>query len=365
MSIKKFIVIGVSATIFAMFILVIEFRNELGEGVISGINYSLSVLIPSLFPIMLVSCMASNSVFAFVISRAFSPVVNRVFRLSSYCALPLIFGLISGYPVGAKMTNNLLKSGKISEKEAKRLLLFCVNPGLSFCIVYVGGVIFNDTNLGLNIFVSTAISSLILAFVSGFTEKKQKKTLLKMESVGFVKCIKISAEQSLKASVNMCLYVVVFSAFLPLLTATGMMDVMANLLSQIGIFSENEYTGIIYFIADVVTGVSEGRGLDLSSEIFVFGLSFGGLCVHFQVFSMFKNGIVNFKKFYLYRIIGAVISVYVFRILCFVNGGEVATISTVNQITSTPTNTTAMGSACLIILVISFLVLNKNEEKSL
>lgn len=352
-----------AVSIMGVFCLLIFFRKEISQGVLDGVNYSFSVLIPSLFPIMLISCMVCNSSFTGTVSKFFSPLINKVFRLSSYCTLPIIFGLVSGYPVGAKLTNNLYKTGKISENEAKRLLLFCVNPGVSFCVIYVGGVIFSSISLGVKMFFSTVISSIIVAFITRIGEKTPPKNSLKTEKIGFVKCMQLSSEQSLKASVNMCLYVVIFSAFIPLLDELFSLLSLENILQLNLIYLEQELTLIIKFLLDVVTGVSVGQGV-LSSEIFVFALSFGGVCVHMQVFSIFKSNFINYKKFYAYKIISAIIAVCVFRILCTFSHNEMEVFSTVNKITSTPTNTTVMGSACLIILAFSFLLMRKKDEEN-
>lgn len=55
---------------------------------------------------------------------------------------PYVFllGLLTGYPMGAKLTADLYYAGKISRQEAEYLLTFCNNPSPAFLITYVGHI---------------------------------------------------------------------------------------------------------------------------------------------------------------------------------------------------------------------------------
>ena len=49
-------------------------------------------------------------------------------------SFPFIMGIISGYPVGAKIVCNMRSEGKLSKVEAERLLSFTNNSGPLFII---------------------------------------------------------------------------------------------------------------------------------------------------------------------------------------------------------------------------------------
>ena len=49
-----------------------------------------------------------------------------------YGSYALLLGLICGYPMGAKLTADLFREGKITKSEAQYLLTFCNNPGPVF-----------------------------------------------------------------------------------------------------------------------------------------------------------------------------------------------------------------------------------------
>ena len=63
-----------------------------------------------------------------------------VFGLSPGGAYVFLLGLLTGYPMGAKLTADLYYAGKISRQEAEYLLTFCNNPSPAFLITYVGHI---------------------------------------------------------------------------------------------------------------------------------------------------------------------------------------------------------------------------------
>lgn len=54
-------------------------------------------------------------------------------------------GIISGYPVGAKIVTEFRKNGDCTKAEAERLLSFTNNSGPLFIIGTVGITMFGDT----------------------------------------------------------------------------------------------------------------------------------------------------------------------------------------------------------------------------
>lgn len=118
-------------------------------GIASSLSYCLSALVPSLFPFMVLCGFAVESSAALWLSRPLGFCARYLFRLPDCCAAPVLMGLIGGYPAGARGTSLLLEKGRITEKEARRMLMFCVNPGLAFTVTYLGIGVFGRPRAGL------------------------------------------------------------------------------------------------------------------------------------------------------------------------------------------------------------------------
>lgn len=112
-----------------MIVLVFSGRTA-AEGMRQGINICLYTLIPSLFPFLILSAIATTS-----LSGRPIPGLSSVARL---CKMPygseflLIIGFLGGYPVGAGAVYSAYAMGKLSAADADRLAIFCNNAGPAF-----------------------------------------------------------------------------------------------------------------------------------------------------------------------------------------------------------------------------------------
>ena len=60
--------------------------------------------------------------------------MRPLFNVPGEGAFPLIMGIISGYPVGAKIVTNFRKNGTVTKEEGERLITFTNNSGPLFII---------------------------------------------------------------------------------------------------------------------------------------------------------------------------------------------------------------------------------------
>ncbi len=72
-------------------------------------------------------------------------------------AYAFIMGIISGYPVGAKIVTEFRKNGNCSRAEAERLLAFTNNSGPLFIIGTVGVSMFGNTLIRIIIIYNSYI----------------------------------------------------------------------------------------------------------------------------------------------------------------------------------------------------------------
>ena len=80
-------------------------------------------------------------------------------------------GLISGYPVGAKVAANLRDKDICSKEECERLLSFTNNSGPLFIIGTVGITMFGSTEIGILLFITHLLASLTVGILFRFWKK--------------------------------------------------------------------------------------------------------------------------------------------------------------------------------------------------
>ena len=291
-------------TITAIFFLLVD-RNSVVVGIRQGLTVCSEVLIPSLFPFMVLSAFAVNSGLADIRSRPLQMFFEKVLKIPCECLSALIFGFVGGYPVGASVTAALCGKSIIDTSIAKRLFSCCVNAGPAFIITAVGTVMLGNTTAGVVLFFSVCSASVLTGvfflfiFGRGY-EKKVNKVSAKMP---LSESLIVSVSDSCNRMIGMCGWVVVFSAFTSIVTA----HVKGLVATYFLVFSE---------VTSGVEYATEAGGLPLAAAC----ISFGGICVMCQLLPSVKQCGIKVYEYLIFRIVNSVFSFFITKtILLFVD----------------------------------------------
>lgn len=266
---------------FVIFALALILAADIGKnGAVLGILLCGRVVIPSLFPFTVCILFIMN-----IISNS----AKSSFSLKEKLLL-IVFSLVGGYPIGAKLLNNAVKSGKISAKCAGNMLNYCINAGPAFIIGAVGTGLLSSQKLGYILFLSHILASIILALISKDKSITQKSIgNNKQEGCSFSESFVISVSESSSAILSICGYVVLFSV-----------------VSEYFKYLEN-FGAVFKFwglLLEVTTALSKTQNIYLVS----FLLGFTCLCVWCQIFSIGRLIKIKFHSFLLFRVLHGAIS---------------------------------------------------------
>ncbi|MBP9989317.1 MAG: hypothetical protein KBT46_07445, partial [Ruminococcus sp.] len=185
--------------------------QAMSAGMRNGLYLCTATIIPSMFPFLVVSDFLIRSGMCSYFGRISAKIINFIFRLPGCSACVIFMSLIGGFPVGAKMTAQLIEEKEISNEQGKRLLLFCVNGGPAFTIGVVGVSMLKSEKAGIIIYISLVLSSLLVGFISRFFAKENDNVKIKSEPFFEVSVFVKSVNQSARAVINICAWVLVFS----------------------------------------------------------------------------------------------------------------------------------------------------------
>lgn len=205
-----------------------------------GLLLCFRTVIPSLFPFFVVTSLLTQLGFAGLLQGLFAPLMGPLFKMRGVCALPLLAGLLGGYPTGAKTAADLHNEGIIFKEEAERLLGFCNNCGPAFLLGYVGAGILGDPALGAELLVIHMISALLTGMLLSRLGHVKGPVLLPCRMpdapIHLPRIFTGAVTGSLSSMLNICAYVVIFrtaAALLPLpgqwLGAVEMVSGLASL----------------------------------------------------------------------------------------------------------------------------------------
>ena len=90
------------------------FPRAVFNGASEGLLLWFQIVFPTLFPFMLITNLLMESGGLACISRILRRPFRRIFGVSGNGSFAVLAGFLCGYPMGAKVTADLLRSGRIT-----------------------------------------------------------------------------------------------------------------------------------------------------------------------------------------------------------------------------------------------------------
>ena len=263
-------------------------------------SFSLCInnLFPSLIPFMILSNILINYDFVNEISNILKKIMNKLFRVNENCSFAFIMSVLSGTPSNAKYLKDLLNNKLITIKDCQKCLNFCHFTNPIFIIGTIGYSFLNDKKLGLIILFSHYISSVLI----GLFNKKDKflieKNLeFKNNNNNFISIIK----ESINNTINTLLLI------LGIITICIIITCIFNNI----IYIPNDFK-FLYGLIEITQGLKylsmSNLNLNIKAIISCFIISFGGFCIHLQVFSILDNKKIRYLPYLLSRILHGFLS---------------------------------------------------------
>lgn len=276
----------------------------------NGLNLWFTKMIPTLLPFMILSNIANKMNLTEKIASIVSPILSPVFQVGKNVIYCVLLGFLCGFPMGARVTADLYREGKLTRPEADYLLSFCNNIGPIYFFGYALPL------LGLRSSLPYAIGMygipLLWGIILRYTKYRNKINTIKKlqlnlnhqkriisERPVFLQVLEESIISSLSAIAALGGYMVLFNCInLPLHVITGRNPVWLSPVLEIS------------------GGLS---GLGSASPIYSLTiLSFGGLSCVAQTYSSIRNTDLQMKDYIINRIVITVISaLYYVGLFCF------------------------------------------------
>ncbi|MBQ8783628.1 MAG: hypothetical protein IJZ57_07655 [Clostridia bacterium] len=285
------------------------------QGARQALELCASTVIPSLLPFMCVSSYILKSDILSFSGKRSKKICRFLFNLPKQAGVIFLMSLVGGYPVGAKLISDSIKSGSLSQNQGKRMLLFCVNPGPAFVVNIVGTAMLGSVEAGVILLVSLCLASFVTGVISRFFGDGKEKTLpfnKKQEASPLVS----SVSESITAIMGVCGWIVVFSALLGVINAAPLSE---NAKQWLNMLSE-------------VTGGCRISAKQFPLPVTALILGWSGFSVHAQIMPYISTAKLRYKHFAVARLfngaLGMGISYLLFQIFpckisVFSNAGEI------------------------------------------
>ena len=112
-----------------------------------GIALWAKVVLPALFPFLVLTAWIARSGMADGLGRKLSPLLRRC-GLPAASAGAFLLSIVSGYPVGSRVVADLQRRGEIGRADAEKLSILCSTSGPMFILGSVGSAMFGGGKAG-------------------------------------------------------------------------------------------------------------------------------------------------------------------------------------------------------------------------
>ena len=298
--------------LFTIFLLV--FSNSNLSSAKTGLSLWANSVVPSLLPFFIATeLLGYTSVISFL-GKSLNRFMKPIFNVPGEGAFPFIMGIISGYPMGAKIVSDFKERGICTQEECERLLAFTNNSGPLFIVGTVGIGLFKDTNTGILLFLTHILACLTVGFLfrwwksSKRCEKKGDSPLFSHSTVSISNLGEVLATSIMSAINTIFLiggFIVLFSVIISILKSSkileGLSDAITPFFNIFGI-SDKFSEGIIIGLIELTNGVCAISAIPnkcISTDIIIcaFLLGFGGISITLQILSVISKAKISIKPY--------------------------------------------------------------------
>jgi len=311
--------------ILIFLIIMVLYPSASFKGATTGLLLWFHNVLPNLLPFIIVSNLIISLDIADKISSFFFPLLGRIFNVSKNGCYPIIIGFLSGIPMGAKATSDLVEKGKISHHEGNFLITMCNNASPMFIIGYIAISALKLPHIKYTLFFIIYISAIISALVSRLIYNIGVK---RSNRFSFVKTQEIYLQDNRRQ--NPFSFEILDNSIMngfEVITKIGgyiiLFSIIAQIISEIGP-NTGYFKPIFMGIVEITTGINQicGTGLDIKTKIVLVATltSFGGLSGMAQTRSVLGNTRLSIGYYLFAKIVNASItflltSIYVYLLI--------------------------------------------------
>ena len=306
----------------------------------NGLKLWATNVVPALFPFFIATELLSYTNVADKLSHIFSKLMRPIFNVPGNAAYAFILGIISGYPVGAKIVTNFRNANACTKDEGERMLAFTNNSGPLFIIGTVGITLFKSSTIGILLLITHILSSITVGILLGIFHRSSVSNKIENNNIttnnnsskncsisNLGEILGNSILAASKTIITIGGFVVIFSVIISILNTSNIINIITSLFNPICKFFNINISfikSILIGLLELTNGVSlvssiPSKVLTINIVICAFLLGFGGLSVLLQVLSITSKSDLSIKTYIIGELLQGIIAAfytYIFIINC-------------------------------------------------
>lgn len=304
----------------------------------NGLSVWFNVLLPSLLPFFVLSELLILSGFVKTFGNLLKPIMKPLFNVSGEGSFPVIMSMVSGYPVGSKLTCSLRNKNIITKIEGDRLITFSSTSGPLFILGAVLVGMLNSPQLKFLMIVPHYLGALTLGFLFRFYNPSKKKltknsstiykenTINKENNNALGHIISKSVKDGVNSMILVGGFVILYSVIIEVFLNSHLIEFIIIIFSKSLNINVEILKGIFAGIFEISIGAQKIAALDLNVFykicIINFIIAWGGFSGQSQALSFISQTDINNKIFVISKFFHGTFSAmytYIFYIIRYKN----------------------------------------------
>jgi sporulation integral membrane protein YlbJ len=301
----------IKGSVLLFLIAMLSFPSASFQGASTGLLLWFHNVLPNLLPFIIISNLMVRLDITKQISKVFYPFLGRLFRVSSEGCYPIAIGFLSGIPMGAKSTADLVSEHKIHKKEGQFLLNMCNNASPMFILGYIAISQLKLPHIKYALFVIIYASAILSALIFRYFNR-----FVSSNSSGETKFNKL--EKSQKAKQSTFSFEILDSSIMngfEIVTKIGgyiiLFSILAQIINEVGP-DISFYKAFLMGMFEITTGINQicKLGININTKIVLVAVltSFGGFSGMAQTKSVLGDSRLSMKSYFIVKLLNAILS---------------------------------------------------------
>jgi sporulation integral membrane protein YlbJ len=338
---KSVIFASVSILIAMMLVL---YPEQAFKSSLRGLIIWWDVVFPALLPFFITAEMMMGFGVVHFLGVLLEPLMRPIFRVPGAGAFVMVVGLISGNPMGAKLTAHLREQKLISREEGERLICFTSTAGPLFIFGAVAVGFFENESIGIILAIAHYSSSIIIGFLMRYYQSDAppspsvaiKSSFILWRALREMHQARLTDSRPLGRLVGEAVtsaiqtllliggFIIVFSVLVNLIDHIGFMLVLAKMAANLfqslsipTILAHPWIAGLFEMTLGSQMTSATSNSVPLLYKLIIVSMIIGwnGLSIHAQVVSMLSKTDIRYFPYFFAKILHGFIAAIITLLL--------------------------------------------------
>ncbi len=244
------------------------------------------------------------------LKKIFGKILSKIFNIDENISIIFILSILTGTPTNSIYIKEMLDNNQIDINTANKILLFSYFQSIPFVIGTIGVKLYNSLKIGIIIWIFILLNNILIGLYTRNYNATIKQIIYKKKNkISLLNTIKESILKGINTSYDIIGNLIIFT-------------IIINLIKKYIIINPI-ILSILSGLLEITNGVNQiyllNLDLTIKISLTIFILSFSGLSIIFQTFSILSNYKIDIKRILITRLVFSIITTILFIIInyCF------------------------------------------------